>query len=179
VVGIEVGGVLVTSDGGDSWRVGRGAIYDCHTLATHPHDGMRFYQGGAGLGKCTRTSSDGGETWRGPRSADDRTYGWATVGDPENPDTWYYSASSSPFKAHTPGRAAAHIYRGRDGGQVQRLAGGLPDGIPEMPYQLVEHEGSLFAGLANGDVWRSENRGDSWTKLPLNLGAIHRSMIVL
>jgi hypothetical protein len=179
VVGIEVGGVLLTSDGGQTWRVGRGAIYDCHSLAAHSRDGLRFYQGGAGFGKCTRTSSDGGETWTGPRSADGLTYGWATAGALDASNTWYYSASSSAFKAHTPGRAAARIYRVREGSSVEHLTGILPDGIPEMPYQLAAASGSLFAGLANGDVWCSENRGDSWNKLPLTLGGIHRSMIVV
>jgi hypothetical protein len=31
-----------------------------------------------------------------------------------------------------------------------------------MPYALVAADGRLFAGLANGQIWESRNRGDSW-----------------
>jgi hypothetical protein len=179
VVGFEVGGVVVSDDGGASWRVGRGAIYDCHSLAAHPRDGLRFYQGGAGMSKAGRTSIDGGLTWTGPRVADGQTYGWASAGDTETPNIWFYSASSSPMKAHTPGRAAASIYRVRGAGQAERLGGGLPDGIPNMPYQMLTRGDALYAGLANGDVWQSNSHGDSWEKLPVNLGRIERAMIVL
>ena len=39
--------------------------------------------------------------------------------------------------------------------------------------------GHLYAGLANGDVWHTQNYGDSWNKLPFNLGGIHHSMIMI
>jgi hypothetical protein len=31
-----------------------------------------------------------------------------------------------------------------------------------MPYALVATEGRLFAGLADGQLWESSARGDSW-----------------
>ena len=36
-----------------------------------------------------------------------------------------------------------------------------------MPYALVAAEGRLFAGLADGRIWASDDRGDSWTALRL------------
>lgn len=179
VVGFEVGGVVVSEDRGASWRVGRGAIYDCHSLAASARDGMRFYQGGAGIGKAGRMSRDGGLTWTGPRALDGQTYGWASAGDATSPDAWFYSASSSPMKAHTLGRAAASIYRVRGGDTIERLAGGLPASIPDMPYQMLARDDAIYVGLANGEVWHSKNHGDSWEKLPVTLGRIERSMIVL
>jgi hypothetical protein len=95
------------------------------------------------------------------------------------PGTWFYSASSSPFKAHSPGRASAHIYRVLDGRRAERLGGGLPESMADMPYQLLQHDASLYAGLANGDVWRSDDNGNRWEKLDLNLGAIERALVVL
>jgi hypothetical protein len=32
-----------------------------------------------------------------------------------------------------------------------------------MPYALLATDGRLFAGLANGQLWESRDRGDSWT----------------
>jgi arabinogalactan endo-1,4-beta-galactosidase len=31
-----------------------------------------------------------------------------------------------------------------------------------MPYALVATEGRLFAGLADGQLWESTDRGDNW-----------------
>jgi hypothetical protein len=42
------------------------------------------------------------------------------------------------------------------------MAGGLPDPMPAMPYALVAVDGRLFAGLRNGDIWQSADRGDTW-----------------
>jgi hypothetical protein len=31
-----------------------------------------------------------------------------------------------------------------------------------MPYALVATSGRLFAGLADGQLWESKDRGDTW-----------------
>jgi hypothetical protein len=36
-----------------------------------------------------------------------------------------------------------------------------------MPYALVASDSRLFAGLANGNVWESGDRGDTWRQLEL------------
>ena len=46
------------------------------------------------------------------------------------------------------------------GGAVGRAAGSLS----AMPYALVATRERLFAGLANGELWESRNRGDSWQR---------------
>ena len=47
------------------------------------------------------------------------------------------------------------------------LAGGLPDPLPAMPYALVADGERLFAGLANGELWESRDRGDTWSRCEL------------
>jgi photosystem II stability/assembly factor-like uncharacterized protein len=37
-----------------------------------------------------------------------------------------------------------------------------------MPYGLVAAEGRLFAGLANGELWESRDRGDTWRRCELS-----------
>ena len=37
-----------------------------------------------------------------------------------------------------------------------------------MPYALVATEARLFAGLADGRLWESSDRGDTWTTLQLD-----------
>jgi hypothetical protein len=36
-----------------------------------------------------------------------------------------------------------------------------------MPYALVAVDGRLFAGLSDGQIWESRDRGDSWHALRL------------
>jgi len=44
-----------------------------------------------------------------------------------------------------------------------------------MPYALVAADGRLFAGLADGQIWESGDRGESWRACTLrgdSLGAL-------
>ena len=56
---------------------------------------------------------------------------------------------------------------GRTDGGWHALAGGLPEPLPAMPYALVAFEGGLVAGLADGQLWGSEDRGESWERYKL------------
>ena len=63
-----------------------------------------------------------------------------------------------------------------------RLTGGLPDPLDYMAYALKtdpQEGGHLYAGLSSGDVWFTSDYGDSWQQIEVNLGGIHRDMIVI
>ena len=49
------------------------------------------------------------------------------------------------------------------------LGGGLPRPLDSFPYALAAGSGTLFAGLRDGRIYRSEDRGDHWE--PLDPGA--------
>jgi len=102
----------------------------------------------------------------------DRHYTWSVTVDPDDPDCWYLSASTGPYAAHGRRDPQARIYRRRDGQPWQPLNGGLPEPLPAMPYALLATNGRLFAGLANGQIWESRNRGDSWTEMRLQSGTL-------
>jgi hypothetical protein len=188
MAGIEFGGVLRSEDGGRTWSGHRkGAQRDCHTLTFHIDKGEWVYQGGGGGPAFSR---DGGITWRQPKQGLGTVYGWAVAADPTRPEVWYLSASAMPNMlhgeftppAHNDGQARAHIYRSAGGASWEQLSGGLPEPLDYMAYALITDpaaSGHLYAGLANGDVWRSQDYGDSWVKLPFNLGGIQRVMISL
>jgi hypothetical protein len=36
-----------------------------------------------------------------------------------------------------------------------------------MPYALLAADGRLFAGFADGQLWESRDRGDTWTAIRL------------
>ena len=165
LVGIELGGVMRSVDGGATWSDHRpGAQPDCHSLAWHPEALGRAYEAGGG---GAAWSFDGGETWDGADAGRDRHYTWAVAVHPADPDCWFVSASTGPYAAHGRGSADAYLYRWRGTGPWEPLAGGLPQPLDEMPYALAFADGVLAAGLADGAIYTSRDDGDSWEPLPL------------
>jgi photosystem II stability/assembly factor-like uncharacterized protein len=165
LVGIELGGLMYTRDGGATWMDHRpGAQRDVHSLAWHPHVPGRAYEAGGG---GAAWSVDGGLTWEPADEGRDRHYTWAVAVDPGDPDCWYVSASPGPRHAHRKDHAEAFIYRRRNGAPWERLAGGLPQPLEAMPYALLALPGGLLAGLADGRLYSSEDAGDTWSELEL------------
>ena len=155
LVGIELGGVMRTTDGGLTFSDHRpGAQLDCHCLAWHPTEPGRAYQvagGGAAW------SADGGETWEPADAGRDRNYCWALAVDPEDPDRWWCSASTGPRAAHGGREAEARIYRWEDDTWQP-----LTDLLRAMPYALLARGGVLYAGYNDGQLKASEDAGETW-----------------
>jgi hypothetical protein len=160
LVGIELGGLMRSSDGGESWDDHRpGAQRDVHSLAWHPRVRDMAYEAGGG---GAAFSDDAGETWQPADDGRDRHYTWSVAVDPGDARLWYVSASTGPYAAHGGRDPQARIYRRRAGEPWRAVTGGLPEPLPAMPYALVAADGRLFAGLADGQIWESGDRGDSW-----------------
>ncbi|HJQ51302.1 MAG TPA: hypothetical protein VJ838_12385 [Gaiellaceae bacterium] len=165
LVGIELGGLMRSTDGGASWQDHRpGAQPDVHSLAWHPRAQGRAYEAGGG---GAAFSTDAGESWQPADEGRDRHYTWSVAVDPDDADCWYVSASTGPHAAHGGRDPQARVYRRRADEPWQPLAGGLPEPLPAMPYALIANDGRLFAGLADGQIWESRDQGDSWTLLEL------------
>jgi hypothetical protein len=187
VAGVELGGVLRSEDGGRTWSAHRpGADRDCHALTFHPHDGDWVYEAGGGGPAVSR---DGGRTWRHPLAGLAGRYAMACAADAARPEVWYLSAAPlldwrTPWRmplGHYGGHAQASIYRSTGGARWEALGGGLPRPLDHMAYGLVtdpDHPGHVYAGLAHGQVWHSDDYGDSWAQLPLDLGGVRRSLVL-
>jgi photosystem II stability/assembly factor-like uncharacterized protein len=172
LVGIELGGLMRSTDGGETWQDHRpGAQRDVHSLAWHPRAAGRAYEAGGG---GAAFSTDAGESWEAADDGRDRHYTWSVAVDPVDPDCWYVSASTGPFVAHGGGDPEAVIYRRRSGGGWKPLAGGLPEPLPAMPYALLAADERLFVGLADGTLWEGHDQGESWEPLRLEGGTIPR-----
>src|ERR671934_136676 len=175
-------GVARITRHGDEWTVAltlHGSGAQCLTLDPH-HPGTLFV---GSHGKGVWKSSDGGAHWQDMQlpqpdvfsvavsAADgsrDRHYPGARAVAPADPDCWYVSASPGPDAAHNrQGNAQAYIYRWRGDGPWQALDGGLPQPLTSMPYALAMAPGELYAGLADGRLYRSRDGGDSWQQLAL------------
>lgn len=176
VVGIQFGAVVRSEDGGESWTGHcKGALRDCYSLTFHSIRGRWAYEAG-GSGGGAAISRDGGRSWIRASAGLDRHHGWAVAADPAQPEIWYLSASPGP------GNAPAAIFRSVGGASWEKLAGGLPDPLDHMPYALLcdpSAPGHLYAGLSSGEIWFTEDHGSRWAKLPVELGAIQRQMVML
>jgi photosystem II stability/assembly factor-like uncharacterized protein len=157
LVGIELGGVMYTEDGGASFTDHRpGAKRDAHELTWHPDADGRAYQA---AGDGAAWSRDGGRTWQSAEAGRDLRYCWALAVDPADPERWYVSAASGPGAAHSDTSARGRLYRwDQDAWHALDLP---PD---SMPYALTATDGQLVAGLADGRILTSEDQGDTWTE---------------
>jgi hypothetical protein len=165
LAGIELGGVMLSADGGQSFTDHRpGAVADAHQLAWHPTAAGRAYEVGGG---GAAWSIDGGESWEQDAGGLEVTYCWTLAVSPSDPDLWWIAAAPGPMQAHRRGDAGAHLYRRVDGGW-ERLAGPLA----EMPYALVATDAAIFLATRGGRLRVSEDGGESWIELGAELGLL-------
>jgi hypothetical protein len=166
LVGIELGGVMWSGDGGASFTDHRpGAKWDAHNLAWHPRAPGRAYEA---AGDGAAWSRDGGRTWEAADAGRDLGYCWALAADPGNPERWYVSAASGPGAAHRGRGSSGRVYRWDGDGPWTPVT----EPLDAMPYALVATADRLFAGLADGRVLASADGGDSWETLGGRAGAI-------
>jgi hypothetical protein len=164
LVGIELGGLMYSDDGGASFSDHRpGAKLDAHIIAWHPRVEGRAYQA---AGDGAAWSHDGGRTWDAADAGRDLRYCWALALDPGDPERWYVSAASGPGAAHRGQRARGRLYRWE--GEWEALA--LP--AESMPYALAATDGELLAGMSDGRIFRSADRGSSWEDIGVELGSL-------
>lgn len=181
-VGIELGGVMRSLDGGETWEDRKpGAYTDSHSISVHPIATERVYEA---AGQGVALSDDRGATWRPVDEGMDRHYAWSVAVDPADADLWYVSASFSARYAHRRnGDAQARIFRKRGEAPFEVLTGDLPDPLPYMPYSLLtlrERPGVVLAGMQHGEVLLSEDEGESWRRLDFKLpGLLQLSQAVI
>jgi photosystem II stability/assembly factor-like uncharacterized protein len=161
LVGIELGGLMRSEDGGASWADHRpGAQRDVHSVVWHQRERGRAYEAGGG---GAAFSVDAGESWMPADEGRDRDYTWAVATDPGDPDLWWLSASTGPFAAHGDRHSQARIYR-HDDGEWKAVT----DELAAMPYAFAVHDGRLFAALGDGTIIETRDGGDSWSALRLD-----------
>jgi photosystem II stability/assembly factor-like uncharacterized protein len=169
-VGIELGGVMRSFDAGATWLDHNPQAHsDAHQLLTHPLAPERLYEA---AGQGVARSEDSGESWSRYEDAFDRHYAWAQAIDPADPDLWYVTVSRGPFDAHGSGDGQAHLYRSRGDGWRPIDSWGNGPELRRMPYALAtlpEQPDRLLIGLRGGTLLLTDDTGESWTRLELQL----------
>jgi hypothetical protein len=166
-VGIELGGVMRSLDGGQSWEDRKpGSQHDCHTLRTHKlAPGVIYEAAGGGFAE----SSDGGDTWRGYDDGLGHHYLWGLAVDPGDPGTLVVSGSPGARSAHNNQFAEATLYRRINSDPWQPINRGLPDPKGTRAYVLATNpaEPGVFYAATRRDLYRSIDAGERWEKLPI------------
>lgn len=194
---IEQGALLRSDDLGETWRevnsltsyaehhggkMSSEAFYDIHKLLIDPRNPSKFFvSGGAGL----YVSEDAGGHWErrmAPGWAKD-VYPDGLVHNPRNPDVMFMSAAEhNPARwrdAGVPGYSGSRMYRSKDAGMSwEVLTGGLPDRMQQevggLALEAWDGGFQVFAATSAGEVWWSEDGGDSWSRIAEGLGPISK-----
>jgi hypothetical protein len=176
-IALQVGYMLKSTDGGETWRL-LDNDYDCdvHTIVLDPTDRNRVIVATGGhdarqgkvKGRALYASADGGESWAPAAMNLSQEYSVPLVMHPGDPRVLYSAlAHGQPNAWRRPTGAESVIVRSRDGGATwETLDKGLGDAHHEFPESLIidqENRGRIFAGCRNGDVYLSDDDGDSWT----------------
>ena len=173
--GVEVGGLIRSGDGGETWEsYGQGIYEDIHYILSHPRDSKVMY---STTGDGFYRSMDGARNWEHLQDGMDNPYTHPIILDSQDPNLLYIGAAAdNPTTFGGPGGALARIYRSRDAGSTwERLGNGLPDRLHAMVRGLVADPvtpGAVYAGTTDGELFASEDAGDSWEQIASGLPAV-------
>lgn len=189
-VAISTGGVWLTRDGGETWQIGGKGMYaeymppekrddpnmqDVHRMVQSPsRPSVLWVQHHNGVFRST----DGAASWQEVKAMSPSKFGFAVAVHPKEPDTaWFVPAVKD--ECRVPVDAKLVVARTRDGGKsFTSLSKGLPQ---DASYDLVYRHGldvdatgnTLAFGSTTGNLWLSEDQGDSWRCLSTHLPPIH------
>ncbi|HWI20987.1 MAG TPA: sialidase family protein, partial [Baekduia sp.] len=184
LAGIELGGVVKSTDSGETWELTDGGP-DCHQLLFHPQAEGRVYESD---GNGYFESHDDGETWQRPWDGfpADLTYFYDMAVDPGDPGLQMISVGRNQYQAHgiNPyfykkgvhqgafsrtsllSNTFSSLYRRRDGQPWEEMLEGLPDpnGSAQGRFAtaLNDDKGTIYYSTIPGDVYRTTDGGDSW-----------------
>jgi len=167
LVGVEVGGVLLSDDYGDNWKeLNNGVHMDVHTVRPDPSQaGHLIAVTGGGL----YVSEDNGESWN--HIIEGLGQGYA-VGVHINPTR---AGEVLVATGQRPPGLNARVYHSLDGGYSwkQITDPSLPEDYDRVPIVLFT-EGSAWIATDEGQVFRADDAGGSWSliyELPTTIHA--------
>jgi photosystem II stability/assembly factor-like uncharacterized protein len=183
---VEQGGLYVSHDAGETFGEIEGPIDDVHRLVINPtHPELMYTTGGGGLSM----SEDAGLTWNNMFGYESEMGGYPDqlVFKPSDPDYMLVSAGKkSPRSWATESNALSRISRSRDAGRTwEVLTAGLPDymthSIEAMALEEAGKITQVFAASTGGEVFWSDNAGDTWQVIitglaPVSKGSHYRGM---
>ena len=177
-VGVEVGGVMLTEDGGETWQEARESIHpDIHRLAVAPDNGAPPGDGDhvfAVTGVGFYRSQDAARSWQSRCDGLETMYAVTLANDPTDRQRLYAAATlGRPRSWRTRAEGAvAKVYRSDDGGSQWRPL--MDDGLVEAVDALaVDADGTVYAGTHGGQVLARAADGDQWSVIADGLAPVN------
>jgi len=175
---VEVGGAFKSTDAGKTWSQMHGVYEDVHRMMISPSHPDQLYMT---TGHDLYQSTDAGESWEIMPLPEHRIgYPDALILLPDQPDLMFTAGGRyNPGQWRTNPDADATIARSRDAGRTwDFLTNGLPSymkaNIEAMTVNTYPGGFSLFAATTDGDVFASEDGGDSWATIAQQLPPISK-----
>jgi hypothetical protein len=190
LVGVSCGGAWTTRDGGHSWMSSASGMradfmppeQAANPNIQDPHCIVRcmavpqvlWCQHHCGIWRST----DSGQSWVEITTAPVSKFGFTVAVDPQDPDiAWFVPAIADQTRVPVDG--ALVVNRTRDGGRTfETLRAGLPqahayDLIYRHALDVAPDGRKLLMGSTTGGLWASDDAGDHWRTVSLNLPMIH------
>ena len=181
--------MLRSTDGGGSWKfMDRDLDPDVHTIVVDPVDTNRLFiaTGGGGSrsgtvkGRALYISTDAGETWSPSAMEFTLEYSVPLVMHPKDPHVLYSALANGPpggraRRGDVEGIKSA-VIRTRDSGESwEKVEKGLEETSTNFATAIVfdeENPDRLYLGLSSGELYASQDGGDSWAKLGVKAPSI-------
>ncbi len=172
-VGVEVGGVMATDDGGETWREARESIHpDIHGLAAAADSGADHVFAVTGVGFYN--SRDEAQSWRSRCDGLQTLYTIALANDPTTPQRLVASATLGRPRnwSARPEGAVAKVYESLDGGERWEalMDGGLTEAVDAL---AVDYEGTVYAGTHGGQILARALGASEWKCIAEGLAPIN------
>ncbi len=186
-VAVSTAGVIETADGGETWHArNKGMLLDHNPEpeAEWGHDTHYIEQSAGDPDHIWQQnhvgiyySNDGAKSWRNvSRPEQGVHFGFPVTADAKNGRTAWVVPGKSDMQRITVG-GALFVARTRDGGETwEELRKGLPQNEAyDVVYRHALHneEGSVAFGSTTGNLYVSDDDGDSWTTVANNLPPIY------
>lgn len=183
---IEQGALLISDDDGQTWTENRAYAdpekdmfrHDNHRLLFRDDPACYFMCGGEGI----HYTDDDGKSWRQLTSRADRIgYPDAMHIDPRDDRVVYVCGpQAGPGIWPKFGTSNPTVLRSRDAGQSwEEVRNGFPaDLVGNIEASALHHHGdriSLYLGTASGEVWESDDDGDTWARIIDGLPSIAKN----
>ena len=163
--GIEVGGMVRSSDGGRTWKQLPGTHDDVHFINISKANPRRVYVATA---EAPYRSDDGGDHWEVINNGLERRYTLHISAAPHDADLVLVTVSTNA------GRANPQLYRSTDGGSHWKLiesVGNDGDMVVAIDWDPIS-QNRVYAGTDGGKIYCSDDGGQQWKPVPVDLPTI-------
>jgi len=193
-LGISIGGVFESIDGGANWSPLNSGVtmdyapdskaefgHDPHCVVMHPQNPDRLYQQNhCGIYRIDRPSNEWQRIGKNmPKKIGD--VGFPIVTKASDPDTaWVIPMDGTSVWPRTSIDGKPAVFRTRNAGKTwKRLDKGLPESqawltvLRQAMCADAQSPTGLYFGTTSGEVWASSNEGESWKCIAGHLPEIY------